>query len=139
MDREVVGARLAYSRRHYFDDPEGEGDFRNFIQHGGEAPVMRTIQDQPSLILQIVRRPDRYMRLAAVRMLDGRRLLPRGCHVGSSQSKICRNPSAQTLSPETPQRNDVAHETRRGRLSYSSTCDFNRASASSHCLDTRSR
>jgi hypothetical protein len=122
MDREVVGTGLAYGRRYDFDDPEGERDFWDFVQHSGKVPVIRTIQDKPSRILEIVRRPDQCVRLVAVHMLDRLRLLPRGLYVGSSQSIDALEPfdsslcgtASMTPSPNSPR--DCRSNERRRRL-----------------------
>src|ERR1700730_14810469 len=102
MDREVIGTGLAYGRRHDLDDPESERDFRDFVKHCGEAPVIRTIQDKPSRKLQILR-PDHDMHLGRLACWTGLGCSPVDATLGVPNLRHTRNRSAQTRSPGTPQ------------------------------------
>jgi hypothetical protein len=47
MHGQIVRAGLPHGRRHDFYDPEGKRHFRNFVQHAGEASVLRIAQVLP--------------------------------------------------------------------------------------------
>src|SRR5437588_465236 len=88
MHRQVVRTGLAYGRRQDLDDPEGERDFRDFVQHCSQAPVPSLVQVlSPPNVTMSLQMPARRTCPAAIQRLNQLRLVARGQNIGSSQSK----------------------------------------------------